>query len=107
MALVGQAATSYNIFVDVPLFLRGLSQSLNDEPFGPLIRLSDEMKVDLYDDDPTDPTRVVDTYEHDWWNFDQRHSKAFNPDDAFRWHVNNVSNRSVIFDPDADTFPDW
>ena len=70
MAIVGHAAASMNIFLDIPLFLQGLAQSMGD-PDGPRIQFSKQMWEEIErTPDPQDPTEMVDEYYDDWWNHD-------------------------------------
>lgn len=99
MAIVGHASASDDNFLDIPMLLRGLSQNIDnedslDEDF--VIRLSPEMRLDLFKDDPTDPTGIVEEYLHDWWNHVHewetysQEDDIKNLDEAFAFHVKKV-----------------
>jgi len=95
MAIVGYAAASMNIFLDIPLFLRGLAQSMSD-PDGPQIQFSKKMWEEIERiPDLQDPTKMVDHYYHDWWNHDtkwQTYSQVpVDREKAFIWHIQKVS----------------
>ncbi|KAF8808472.1 hypothetical protein BYT27DRAFT_7255581 [Phlegmacium glaucopus] len=68
MANVGYTAAYFNIFLNIPNFLQGLSQSIH--PNGSLeFMLSNAMWQEIeHVPDPQDPTEVVEEYYHDWWN---------------------------------------
>jgi hypothetical protein len=92
MALIGHAAASFNIFLDIPLFLRGVSQGIHGTN-GPVIHLTPQMWVDLFNDDPTDPTAIVTEYLYDWWNSEQEwktQSVECDQEAAYQWHFEKV-----------------
>jgi hypothetical protein len=98
MALVGHTAASMNIFLDIPFFLRGLSQSLYGS-IGPNLRIGQEVIDQIKQVDPLDPTRVVDKYLDDWWNYEaewETHSAEVDHEGAYQWHVKEVSKRFYI-----------
>jgi len=67
MSVVGHAA-AFGVFLDIPAFLRGLSDCM-DGSVGPVFQLSqcmwDEIERPL---DPHDTTERVTKYYDDWWN---------------------------------------
>ena len=95
MAIVGHAAASVNIFLDIPIWLRGLAQSMHDQG-GRRIQFSQQMFDEIERmPDPEDPTEMVDRYYDDWWNRDTKWldnpQVAVNREEAFKWHVQRVS----------------
>jgi hypothetical protein len=92
MAVVGHSAASRNVFLDIPIFLRGLSQSICYHE-GPKISISKKFLGEIKTFDPSDPTQIYDEYLVDWWNFDKEwktHSEVVDLRKAFNWHVEKV-----------------
>ena len=95
MAVVGHTAASMNVYLDIPTFLRGVSQSLLYSE-GPDICISTRM---LEEPDPTDPTAIFDEYLSDWWNFHKEwetHPVEVDLEEAFRWHVEKVRGSFIL-----------
>ena len=95
MAIIGHAAASMNVFLDILILLRGVGQSmfLMD---GPHIQLSLEFFDLIERVDPKDPTRIFDEYYGDWWNFEKdwkTHSVEVDYHEAFLWHLTKVSEK--------------
>jgi Ni,Fe-hydrogenase I large subunit len=93
MAHVGHVAAGMNIFLDIPLFLRGVSQSLYGSD-GPELRISTELLTKVREVDPLDPTSVVEEYLHDWWNYEKEwktHPIESDPLEGFQWHIKKVN----------------
>ncbi|KAF8809994.1 hypothetical protein BYT27DRAFT_7253966 [Phlegmacium glaucopus] len=90
MAIVGHAAASTNIFLDIPILLRGLSQCMYHQLPGE-IQFSKGMWEEIERvPDPHDPTEIFDEYYNDWWNKDdewQTHQITVDPEKAFKWHI--------------------
>lgn len=104
MAHIGHTAASMNIFLDIPIFLRGVSQSLYSKS-GPEMNVTPQFFDDILRVDPIDPTGIYKEYYGDWWNFEKEwetHSVEVNQVDAFSWHLQKVkknyiqSNRSPV-----------
>jgi hypothetical protein len=101
MAHVGHTAARLNTFLDIPYFLRGLSQSLNGK-VGPAMQIAPRILRDIQNVDPLDPTSVVEEYQSDWWTYEpdwQTHPPEI--DDlqaAFEWHIQKV-NENLYFVP--------
>jgi len=96
MALVGHA-TSSGIFVDIPILLRGLSQSMVGQ-LGPHFKLV--LSLDMWTElqrikDPNDPTEVVAEYIGDWWNkndeWETVEHDLLDLEAAFGFHLDLVS----------------
>jgi hypothetical protein len=107
MALIGHTAASFNIFLDIPLLLRGLSQSMIDT-IGPKFSLSTKLLEEIKRVDPSDPTGIVNEYLSDWWNFAKKWETQpveVDQEAAFQWHVQKV-NEILYLVPGADTPPD-
>jgi hypothetical protein len=95
MAIVGHAAATMNIFLDVPRILRALAQSMNKQE-GPAFQLSPLMTAEIDRmPDPLDPTEMVDYYYHDWWNHDAKWKTQpqvmVDREKAFMCHIQRVS----------------
>ncbi|KAF8810597.1 hypothetical protein BYT27DRAFT_7253582 [Phlegmacium glaucopus] len=107
MAIVGHAAASTNIFLDIPILLRGLSQCMYHQLPGE-IQFSKGMWEEIERvPDPHDPTEIFDEYYNDWWNKDnewQTHQITVDPEKAFKWHIYKVKHFSLHPDP-IDIFP--
>jgi hypothetical protein len=108
MAHVGHTAASMNVFLDIPMFLRGLSQSLylyrSDNH---TLAISNKLKNEIQLHNPSDPTGIYNEYLDDWWNFEKEwetHPVEVNHVTAFKWHIQKV-NENFIFGPDADVPP--
>jgi hypothetical protein len=92
MALVGHTAASMNIFLDIPMLLRAVSQAMYNKA-GPLSLINIHTLEQMEQVDPKDPTGIVDEYFGDWWNFESEwktHSVEVNQMDAFLWHLKKV-----------------
>lgn len=99
MALVGHAAAGMNVFLDIPFFLRGLSQSMHHEA-GPEFSISKKLRQEIERVDPRDPTGIADEYYCDWWNFAKEwetHPVVVDQDKAFRWHLEKVMKKIYIW----------
>jgi hypothetical protein len=106
MALVGHSAAGLNVFLDIPLLLRGLSQSMYSDA-GPVMEISGDLLNEIQKVDPSDPTGIYDEYLNDWWNFEKEwetHPVDNNHGAAFMWHVKKV-NDIFIFGANADVPP--
>ncbi|KAF8816370.1 hypothetical protein BYT27DRAFT_7208516 [Phlegmacium glaucopus] len=91
MGIIGYNAAYYNIFLDIPNFLRGLSQSIHSNG-GPEFTLSKAMWQEIeHIPDPQDPTEVFEEYYNDWWNREdqwQSHPQVqVDGEKAFSWHI--------------------
>jgi hypothetical protein len=107
MAHIGRTAARLNIFLDIPFFLRGLSQSLYGE-IGPEISMGSKIIEQIHQVDPLDPTSIVDEYLYDWWKYEKEwetHPVEVNHVAAFSWHVKKV-NENFIIGPPANTLSD-
>lgn len=97
LALAGDALTS-NIYLDIPLLIRGLRISFlsaRSDPTG--LILSAEMLRMLRDSkpDPRDQSSVVKEYMHPWWTWaaewKEKPHVLFDIDAAFESHADQVS----------------
>ncbi|KAF8816200.1 hypothetical protein BYT27DRAFT_7248507 [Phlegmacium glaucopus] len=83
MAVVGHAAMSTNIFLDISILLRGLSQCMYYQRPGE-IQFSKRMWEEIeHVPDPHDPTEIFNEYYNDWWNKDnewQTHQITVDPE---------------------------
>lgn len=89
MALIGHTAASMNIFLDIPIFLRGLSQTMKGR-VGPEMCISTKLLEEIFRVDILDPTGLVDEYYHDWWNFGKEEHPVVDQEKAFDWHIAKV-----------------
>lgn len=106
MAHVGHTVASLNIFLDIPVILRGLSQSL-ESAIGPEMRVGSKFLNQIHQVDPLDPTSVVDEYLDDWWNHGKEwktHSLEVDQVAAFQFHQRKVKEK-IILGPDVNIFP--
>ncbi|KAF8801185.1 hypothetical protein BYT27DRAFT_7262222 [Phlegmacium glaucopus] len=91
MANVGYTASYFNIFLDIPNFLQGLSQSIH--PNGSLeFTLSKAMWQEIECvPDPQDLTEAVEEYYHNWWNREDQWQNypqvRVDGEEAFSWHI--------------------
>jgi hypothetical protein len=93
MALIGHTAASMNIFLDIPIVIRAVSQSLSRE-VGPDMRIGVQFLEEIKRVDPKDPTGIYEEYYGDWWNFENEwktHPVEVNQGNAFKWHIVKVN----------------
>jgi hypothetical protein len=97
MAIVGHAA-SRNIFLEMPLFIRGLSQSMYGKVGPKQITLCARLLKEIQNVDHLDPTSTVDQYLFGWWNHEKdwkTYSLDVDHQLAFKWHIRKV--REIFF----------
>lgn len=94
MAVIGYAAAAFNVFLDVPVVLRGVSQSLHLTT-GAEMRVNSRLLELVEQVDPNDPTGIFDEYFGDWWNFekDWKNHREVDYLEAFAWHLKKVSEK--------------
>ena len=99
MAHIGHTAASLNIFLDIPIFLRAVSQSLYCA-VEPEMRISSKLLEQIQQVDPQDLTGIWNEYYGDWWNFEEEwetHPIEVDQVKAFQWHLEKV-NEKFTFD---------
>lgn len=110
MAHIGSTAACYNIFLDIPNFLRAISQSMHRK-VGPKMQISVQLLEEIKAFDRRDPTAPFDEYLCDWWNYYKEwktHPVAVDQEEAFWWHIEKVGEKFRLGPgPSADTSPDW
>jgi hypothetical protein len=92
MLHVGYTAAKTNIFLEIPIFLRSMCQSLHGQ-VGPLMSMDEKISKEMEIVDPFDPTCIVDEYLYDWWNHEvewKTHSQNVDHDAAHKWHIQKV-----------------
>jgi len=106
MAVVGHTA-SRNIFLEIPSFVRSLSQSMNGE-VGPSMTIGPQLQGEIFNVDPLDPTSIVDEYSDDWWNYEEdwkTHPLDVDQQAAYKWHIEEV-HKFLLFCPPVNIWPD-
>lgn len=93
MSHIGYTASRLNIFLSVPPFIRGLTQSIYQKS-GLGLTFDYKYMLELRNVDPLDPTRIVDKYRWDWWNH-EKNWREYPMDsmdlwEAFSWHIKKV-----------------
>lgn len=97
MAVVGHAAASLNVFLDIPIVLRGMSQSMYRKS-GPMMQVSNLLWLQIDQVEPNDPTRIKNEYYGDWWNlWKEWTTKTLQVEvdyiATFQWHLNKVNKK--------------
>jgi hypothetical protein len=94
MAHIGHTAARLNIFLDIPVLLRAISQSVCGRE-GPKMQIGMTLWDEIWRYDPLDPTQVYKEYFCDWWNYKRNmelHPVEFDLKEAFGWHIQKVSS---------------
>lgn len=92
MAHVGNCAATLNFYLEIPIFVRGLSQSMKNM-VGPDMQMTAGLYDELQNVDPKEPTQIVGKYCHDWWNFEEEWETqpvVVDLEEAYRWHIEEV-----------------
>lgn len=95
MSIIGYAAAALNVFLDIPIVLRAVTQSVYFRN-GPHMQIGNELLLLIQQDVPNDPTGIFDVYCHDWWNHEkdgEKYPKKVNLEEAFLWHLDKVSEK--------------
>ena len=107
MALVGHTAASLNIFLEIPHFIRGLSQSLYGQ-VGPGMQILSKTLDIIQDVSLGDLTNIVEKYAFDWWNHEndwETHPLEVDHIAAYNWHIETV-NEILYFVLNDNICPD-
>jgi hypothetical protein len=94
MIHVGTTAATLYFYLEIPIFVRGLSQSMSST-VGPAMRMTAGLYDELQNVDPNNPTGIVGTYYRDWWNFEEEwktHPAVVDLEEAYKWHIRKVCN---------------